>query len=285
MSVPASLALRRDLDILEGLGNEEVIARRGIGVVRLAHAVGRDKSQVSRALRALQVEGLVERDADSLEYRLGWRLYALAARTTSGRLLHVAQPALRHLAARLRETAHLCVLHDQEVLTVLSQPPANTTDRHAQPARREGRRVAIETTSAGRVLLMDLDERELASRFQGKRPRPSEANRRIRTMSDFYAATRHIHAEGFALVDDELDSGSVGVSAPVRDLKGQVIAAISVAAPRERMGPGRSSAGRACPVSVAELACSPGFDARGSNCLLRWWWSGCRSVGRVRSPR
>ena len=47
--------------------------------MRIAQLVGREKSQVSRALRTLDQAGLVERDEASREYRLGWRLFTLAA--------------------------------------------------------------------------------------------------------------------------------------------------------------------------------------------------------------
>jgi predicted transcriptional regulator len=51
--------LSRDLELLRALAD----ADSGHGVVELAVRIGREKSQVSRALRAPQEVGLVERDA------------------------------------------------------------------------------------------------------------------------------------------------------------------------------------------------------------------------------
>ncbi|TMR32186.1 hypothetical protein ETD96_30295, partial [Actinomadura geliboluensis] len=76
-----SNGLRRDLEILDLLA-QAGHATRGLGVSRIARLLNREKSQVSRALKAMEAEALVDRDPDSLEFRLGWRLYALAARTT-----------------------------------------------------------------------------------------------------------------------------------------------------------------------------------------------------------
>src|ERR671937_1288542 len=56
-----SSGLRRDLELLWGLASDDARSRGGLGVVRLADLVQRDKSQVSRALRALEEVGLVER--------------------------------------------------------------------------------------------------------------------------------------------------------------------------------------------------------------------------------
>ena len=54
-----------------------------MGVTRISEALGREKSQVSRALKALAEYGLVERNRDALTYRLGWRIYALASSRAS----------------------------------------------------------------------------------------------------------------------------------------------------------------------------------------------------------
>src|ERR671934_811991 len=118
-----SSGLRRDLELLWGLASDQARSRGGLGVVRLAELVGRDKSQVSRALRALEEAGLVERDPDTLEYRLGWQLFALAARSGEPRLLTAAPGALRELVHRLGESAHLCVLQGVQVLTLMTESP------------------------------------------------------------------------------------------------------------------------------------------------------------------
>jgi DNA-binding IclR family transcriptional regulator len=76
---PQGHGLRRDLDLLEALASPEAQRAGGLGVVRLAQLTGREKSQVSRALKALAEEGIVERDPDTLGYRLGWRLFSLVA--------------------------------------------------------------------------------------------------------------------------------------------------------------------------------------------------------------
>src|SRR3954468_984082 len=103
------------IDILTALGEPESAHTGGLGVVRVAELVGREKSQVSRALRTLADSGLVERDAATREYRLGWRPFALAARVGDQRLLPLGPPALHELVGALGETAHLTVLDGGEV--------------------------------------------------------------------------------------------------------------------------------------------------------------------------
>src|ERR1700685_289722 len=70
-------SIRRGVEVLLSLSSEESLDTGGLGVTRISELLGREKSQVSRALKALHEYGLVERTKDN-GYRLGWRLYALA---------------------------------------------------------------------------------------------------------------------------------------------------------------------------------------------------------------
>src|SRR4051794_8700319 len=119
----SSTGLQRDLDILDALASEESRRLGGLGVVQVARRLRRENSQVSRALVALAAEGMVERDAETAAYRLGWRLYSYASRTSESRLVHLAAPALRRLVAGLQETTHLCVLREGRGLPPWAQAP------------------------------------------------------------------------------------------------------------------------------------------------------------------
>jgi len=58
--------LQRAIAILVTLGSDAVTRRDSVGVVEIARLVGREKSQVSRALKALADAGLVDRDPETL---------------------------------------------------------------------------------------------------------------------------------------------------------------------------------------------------------------------------
>ncbi|HET9928357.1 MAG TPA: helix-turn-helix domain-containing protein, partial [Rubrobacter sp.] len=57
--------LRRELAILTVLGGEEALEDGGLGVVRIAGLIGREKSQVSRTLKVLAERGFVDRDTET----------------------------------------------------------------------------------------------------------------------------------------------------------------------------------------------------------------------------
>jgi len=236
MAAAGEMRLERMIDILTALGEPESTRDGGLGVVRIAQIVGREKSQVSRALRTLDQAGLVERDEGTREYRLGWRLYALAARGAGQRLLALAPPVLHDLVAALGETAHLTVRDGDAVVTLLTE----SSPRVVRAIEWTGRTVPAHCTSAGRALLLDHDERSLRALLGGR-----ELARRI-------AAAR---ALGYAAIDGEFEDGHVGVAAPVRDFCGRIVAALNVSAPAFRLGGRRlDAAGRAIRDRAGELS-------------------------------
>lgn len=250
---PRGRGLRRDLDLLEALASPEARHAGGLGVVRVAELVGREKSQVSRALKALAEEGVLERDPDTLEYRLGWRLFSLVARTVEDRLLRAAEPVMHGLSADLEETSHLCVLRDQEVLTILS------VSGHSFRVRDwEGRGVPAYCTSAGRVLLLDATPDELYVRFSGIPSADGEGA--VRTLPELWAKIEEGRRAGFAKVDEEFEAGLVGVSAPVRDFRGRVVAALNISAPAARLGHRLDEAGRATERAAASVSAQLGWS-------------------------
>ena len=122
---PGTSGLERGLAVLQALGGAEASSRGGLGVVRLAELIGSDKSQTSRTLATLAEHGLVERDPETLAYRIGWQIFALAARAGEPRLLAAAPRLLRGLVVRLGESAHLSVRQGDSLLTLLSESPAS----------------------------------------------------------------------------------------------------------------------------------------------------------------
>lgn len=219
-------SLTRGLLVLKALGSDEALAG-GLGVLRIAELVGQDKSQVSRTLKALAEQGLVDRDSETRAYRLGWGVFALAARAGDTRLLTAGEPIVRALAQSLGERVHLSVLRGQEVLTVLSW----SASRALEASGWVGRTVPAYCTSAGYALLVDTDVREVLADVELARLGP-RTPRSLRAVAARVAAAR---ARGFAVADEDFEPGLLAVAAPVRDFRGRVVAAINVSAPKFRL--------------------------------------------------
>lgn len=265
MSTEGFSSVHRAVAILLALGSEEAAERGSLGVVEIARRVGKEKTQVSRALRVLEETGLVERDHDTLGYRLGWQLFTMAVNVGQQRLLAEAPAVLRKVVAATRERAHLTVLDGDGALTVLSESPM----RAVQTAGWVGRVVPLHTTSSGRALLFDHGDEEIGqvladAAFDGAGPN---------ALSDVEQLIKRVHQareRGYALVEEEFEEGLVAAAAPIRDFRGRVCAALNISAPKFRLGRDLDKAGRlvaaaAGQISRAMAGLDPVADAAAQN--------------------
>lgn len=268
-----SAGLARDIEVLEVLARPEAVQAGGLGVVRIAALTGRDKAVMSRTLATLADSGLVDRDPETLTYRLGSRLYALAARTAEGALARHARVHLKRLTQITRETAHLCVLRGGNVLTLMSELSPNQFHTTGW----EGVTTAAWRTPSGRVLISDWDAEALALWYTehgrdepilvpGERadavfavlPRPSPADTPISDLDSLLAELTRVRERGYATSDEELERGVVAASAPVYDFTSRIVAAVNVSAPKERIGAQLDKLGRIVATTARELSAALG---------------------------
>lgn len=273
-------SVQRAIAILEALGSEPARRRDSLGVMAIARLVGREKSQVSRTLKLLADAGLVERDAETLGYRLGWRLFTLAAGAGDQRLLATAYAPLRQLVSGLGERAHLSVLQGDTALTVISESPMKSV----QAAGWIGRTTPLHCTSTGRALLQDHSDDEIREMFANvdfsaglpKAPRdPSDALARIR------AAARR----GHAVVDEEFEEGLVAIAVAVRDFRGRVVGAVNISAPRFRLRGRIDEACRHVRAAADSVAEAMGYRAQPGPAISRTSAAGAETAASIQSYR
>ena len=258
MAATDATSLRRGLAILLAIEDEEALGATPPGVTRIASLVGSDKSQISRSLKILAEHGLVDRDPETLGYRPGWRLLAMAGRSSRASiLLSAGAPILKRLVRETGERAHLSVLRGTDVVTLFSEGSGHAV----QAAGWVGRSVPLHSTSSGRALLLDHTAEQIAELFDGLSSggATGKAPRSAQQLSERIAAAR---TRGFALVDEEFEVGLVAVAAPVRDFGGRIVAALNVSAPKFRFAKELPRAGKRVKSAADELSTTLGWDAR-----------------------
>ncbi|ROP49122.1 MULTISPECIES: IclR family transcriptional regulator [unclassified Rathayibacter] len=274
-----SSGLARDVEILELLGGAEAEQAGGLGVMRIAQLTGRDKAVISRSLATLADAGLLDRDPATLNYRLGSRIFSLAARTLEAALIAESRPLLRRIARSTRETTHLCVLRGGNVLTVLSE----LSPHEVRTTGWEGVITAAWRTPSGRVLISDWDRASLSAWYdEHGHDRPvvgpvdpmmaaagfsvlEEPPAEKAIVSDFESLLQElsrIRERGYATLDEELERGVVGASAPVHDYSGRIVAAVNVSAPKARIGEQLDKLGMYVSQAASELSDRLGAAAR-----------------------
>jgi IclR family pca regulon transcriptional regulator len=210
--------------------------RPSLTLSEVARAAGLSRASARRFLHTLVVLGYVA--TDGREFRLRPRLLELGYAYLSGlRLPDVAEPHLTRLAEETGESSSLAVLDGADIVYVARV----AVYRIMSAAIGVGTRFPAYATSMGRAILA-FGPREQEDAYL----RSVELEPLTRfTITDPVALREElarVRAQGWALVDQELEEGLRAVSAPVRDASGEVIAAVNVAAPsrRDRTGDGRS---------------------------------------------
>lgn len=203
---------------------------RELGVADIAKMVGRPKSTVSGWLSAMQEVGLLDRADGAGPYRLGIRLATfgeLARLSTS--IQRVAIPLLEQLTRRTRETASLNVLIGSEVVN-------SSVAESPQPIRSAGGLgipMAIHATAAGKVLVAWRTPEEIRTllpiRLEQFTPNT------IKDVDSLLEELDQVREQGYSVAAGEMASDLFALSAPVRDCSGDVVAAISIAAPISRV--------------------------------------------------
>lgn len=233
------------MEVLRELASEECLRRSGLGVVRIAERLGREKSQVSRALRALEAEGLVERDPRTRTYQLGWGLYTLAARGVETRLVRAASAHLARLADETRADVRLCVLIGRQVLTLISVPPSNEV-RSAPPTE----------TPSGPVLALEWSDGALRDLV------PAGDTDEVNNLAYDRLLSGSAQARAYGYVRYPATEGEPArCAAPVRDFRGIVLGAIELTErPDERRTLTGVSAEKSLVQAARALSADLGFE-------------------------
>ncbi|MGP4020223.1 IclR family transcriptional regulator [Saccharopolyspora sp. 5N708] len=227
MTTDSLSSVQRALEVLRALGPGP------LRVQAVAAALGKEKTQVSRTLKVLAESGFVERDPETLEYRLGWQLFALAGGASDSRLLQQAPPVLRGLVRTLGEAAYLTVLSGSAAVTVLAERSGRTLQAHEWV----GRLSPLNCTASGRALLIGRPQDEVRTLLAAQPEPLSGTERAPRTTAAVLDRLRAEQAAGYGMAIEESEPGLVAIAAPVHDFRGATVAAVNVSAPAFRLPP------------------------------------------------
>jgi IclR family pca regulon transcriptional regulator len=214
---------------------------RGLAVIRVfdrsrpqltlsevAAATGVTRAAARRFLLTLTDLGYVRNDGRF--FSLSPRVLELGYAYLSGLTLpEVAGPHLEALVAEVGESSSVSVLDGGDIVYVARVP----VSRIMTVAISVGTRFPAYATSMGRVLLAGLADAALEVHLRGlaaERLTP----RTVTSPKALRAEIQRVRAQGWALVDQELEEGLRAVAAPIRDRAGRTMAALNVSAHASR---------------------------------------------------
>lgn len=203
----------------------------------IAARTGQAPATAHRVLQALIQEEAVEQPPNSKAYQLSVAFFSLAAAAGKFRsnLREVYRPSMLRLSGMLNDTIFILVRHGFDAICLDRIDGPFPVRSHTGDI---GGRIPLGLGQAGLILLARLPpaEREEAIRFNIPRLHHlgfvDEISMRVRIkdcLENNYAFS----------TGPGLFPGMSGLSVPIEDRNGETVAALSVAAPSERMSPER----------------------------------------------
>lgn len=214
---------------------------RGLAVIRVFDAAHPELTLSEVAARAGMTRAAARRFLHTLE-ALGYvrqigRGFSLTPRVlelgfsylSALSLPEIAQPHLEHLSRRVDESVSAAVLDGSDIVYIARVP----TRRIMSVGITIGTRFPAHATSMGRVLLAALPAEERKATLAA--PLTSPATGAPVDAGSLAAALDRAAADGYAVVDGELEAGVRSVAAPIRGRGGRVIAAMNVSTSTTRV--------------------------------------------------
>jgi IclR family transcriptional regulator, pca regulon regulatory protein len=217
-------ALARGLRVLEAFNDD----RRQLRLSDIAKLVDLPRASVRRTLHTLVRLGYAEMD-DRL-FRLTPRVLRLArAYLLSNAVSDILQPAIERLSAEVREACSAAVLDGEDIMMIAHASP----NRIIPVSSQIGFRLPAVATSLGRVLLAAMDDRQLDGFLSHALPE-KVTNSTIVDKLELGKAIRQVRANGYALVDQEVEIGFRSIAVPLKKIDGRTIAALNIGVHSER---------------------------------------------------
>ena len=201
-----------------------------LGVTELADRLGVAKPTVHALLRTLEAEGLVVQDRDSSKYQLGPDLVQLGnAYLDTQELRTRSLTWADQLATRANEAVWVTVLTGAHVLVVhhAFRPEG------AVQILEVGATIPWSTCALGKAIVAHLPLAD-QERLLGGRPAVLTGA----SVTDAAVLARQledVRGTGYAIEDQESAIGDAGIASPVFDRSGEVVGALGLVGPVERL--------------------------------------------------
>jgi IclR family KDG regulon transcriptional repressor len=223
-------AVERAMQILSSFNGE----RPERGVSEIAQVTGLPKATTYRILMTLLNCGFLERTGDGERLRLGLGAVELGLSALRGLgVRRVALPYMQQLVERFQEICTLSIFDRGEVLFV----EVVHSERSLTIAARVGRHLPAHCTANGKVLLAFLPPEVVEPILNV--PLAKYAEKTITSPDRLREELEIVRRRGYALADEEFEAGIWAISAPIRDIDGNVIAAMGLPGPSKRFTPER----------------------------------------------
>ena len=180
------------------------------------------RSTVHRIFQELCREGYLARGQGRGAYRIGPGLVRMASRIMGGlRLVQQARPVLERLSRELATTTFLAVPAEGRVICVDSVEQPGGVRFYVEV----GKTLPVHASAPAKVLAALAPEEGLLAALTFEGPRTPHT---LSSEAELLAELERVRAAGYAVCDEELETGVCALAAPVTDGRQRVVAAVAV---------------------------------------------------------
>ena len=225
---PPVIGLQPLTSLSKGLGLLITIreASSPLNLSEISRRTGLHKVTALRLLITLEKFQFVERNRQEKTFKIGRNAFyvgnGFVREGTRQKILEV----MRRLVRDCRHTVTLSILDGTSVLFI---ERLDGTER-VKVTVDIGSRVPAYSSATGRALLAGLTDKQIAERFKGVKL-GRFVDQTPATISRLLADVAKVRARGFAVNDQQSTAGLVAIAVPVRNRRGEHIAALGMAFP------------------------------------------------------
>ena len=199
--------------------------RQRLSIAEAAKLTGLDRATVRRSLLTLAELGYA--DYDGKFFALTPKILRLGhAYLSAPPLPALIQPHLDQLSEKAGQSASASVLDGTEIVYIARASQRRVMSINLTP----GSRLPAYCASMGRVLLASLSESEARAILEKTELKQNTPTTRT-DPEELIAEFRRVRAQGYAIIDQELEIGLCSIAVPIENDRGQTVAAINIGAP------------------------------------------------------
>lgn len=218
-------SVQRALAIMKVLAHTKCLS-----VSEIARAIGAPKATTFVIIKTLEAENIVFR-LENGSYQLGSGLYDILFGSKFLDILrHVAEPFLEELSAETKMTVHMAVREGRESVYIAKIDGPGFVHFNTFI----GQRHLLYLTAIGKAMLMGMDDDEICKLFPMK-SFPRKTPKTIRGLHHLLEEIKEARKRGYAIEDEEGELGVRCIGAPIMDVRGRTVGAISITALKEHL--------------------------------------------------
>ncbi|MFZ5808274.1 MAG: IclR family transcriptional regulator [Chloroflexota bacterium] len=202
--------------------------------IEISEEIELSPSTTFRLLSTLAYYNYVKKIEPANQYQLGLACLELAsAYQASNSLRQVALPELEALRDDVKETVHLCVLDNMEVVYIEKLPGLHAVGIMSS---RVGGRAPSYCTGVGKVLLA-YQKPEVVRQYLTSHRLTQYTDNTVTDVQQLMQEFEIIRQRGYSFDRGEHEHEVRCIAAPIFDISGKTVAALSISGPDARMEP------------------------------------------------